>query len=98
MSKSLGNYIGVTEAPDAMYAKLMSISDELMWRYYTLLTDLSPDGIEEEQAAGRPDGLEDGARAPDRGGLPRRRGGARRRRPSGAACTRSARRRATCAW
>jgi tyrosyl-tRNA synthetase len=54
MSKSLGNYIGVTEPPDVMYAKLMSISDELMWRYYTLLTDLSPDEIESEKAAGRP--------------------------------------------
>jgi tyrosyl-tRNA synthetase len=54
MSKSLGNYIGVTEPPDAMYAKLMSISDELMWRYYTLLTDLSPGEIEAEKAAGRP--------------------------------------------
>ena len=54
MSKSLGNYIGVTEAPDPMYAKLMSISDDLMWRYYTLLTDLSPEGIEEERSAGRP--------------------------------------------
>jgi tyrosyl-tRNA synthetase len=54
MSKSLGNYIGVTEAPEAMYAKLMSISDELMWRYYTLLTDLAPDAIEAEKAAGRP--------------------------------------------
>lgn len=54
MSKSLGNYIGVTEAPDVMYAKLMSISDDLMWRYYALLTDLSPDGIEKEKAAGRP--------------------------------------------
>jgi len=54
MSKSLGNYIGVTEPPDAMYAKLMSISDELMWRYYTLLTDLPPAAIEEEKAASRP--------------------------------------------
>jgi tyrosyl-tRNA synthetase len=54
MSKSLGNYVGVTEAPDAMFAKLMSISDELMWRYYTLLTDLSPGEIEAERAAGRP--------------------------------------------
>jgi tyrosyl-tRNA synthetase len=54
MSKSLGNYIGVTEAPDAMYAKLMGISDELMWRYYGLLTDLSPGAIEEEKAASRP--------------------------------------------
>jgi len=40
MSKSLGNYIGVTEPAGVMYAKLMSISDELMWRYYALLTDL----------------------------------------------------------
>jgi tyrosyl-tRNA synthetase len=54
MSKSLGNYIGVTEAPDVMFAKLMSVSDELMWRYYTLLTDLSPDEIEAEKAEGRP--------------------------------------------
>jgi len=54
MSKSLGNYIGVTEPPDAMYAKLMSISDELMWRYYTLLTDLPPGAIEAERAASRP--------------------------------------------
>ena len=37
-----------------MYAKLMSISDELMWRYYTLLTDLSPDEIEGEKVAARP--------------------------------------------
>jgi tyrosyl-tRNA synthetase len=54
MSKSLGNYIGVTEAPEAMFAKVMSISDELMWRYYTLLTDLSPDQVDAERAAGRP--------------------------------------------
>jgi tyrosyl-tRNA synthetase len=54
MSKSLGNYIGVTEPPESMFAKLMSVSDDLMWRYYTLLTDLSPDDIEAEKAAGRP--------------------------------------------
>jgi len=54
MSKSLGNTIGVTEPPEAMYAKLMSISDELMWRYYTLLTDLAPDAIEGEKQASRP--------------------------------------------
>jgi tyrosyl-tRNA synthetase len=54
MSKSLGNYIGVTEPPDAMYAKLMSISDELMWRYFTLLTDLAPGAIDEEKKASRP--------------------------------------------
>ena len=41
MSKSLGNYVGVTEAPDEMFGKLMSVSDDLMWRYYLLLTDLS---------------------------------------------------------
>jgi tyrosyl-tRNA synthetase len=54
MSKSLGNYIGVTEPADVMFAKLMSISDELMWRYYALLTDLLPAEIESEKAAGRP--------------------------------------------
>jgi len=41
MSKSLGNYVGITEAPQEMFGKIMSISDELMWRYYELLTDLS---------------------------------------------------------
>jgi len=39
MSKSLGNYVGITEAPGEMFGKLMSISDELMWPYYELLTD-----------------------------------------------------------
>jgi len=46
MSKSLGNYVGVTEPADEMFGKLMSASDELMWRYYLLLTDLSEAGIE----------------------------------------------------
>lgn len=41
MSKSLGNYIGITEPPEVMFAKVMSISDELMFRYYELLTDVS---------------------------------------------------------
>jgi tyrosyl-tRNA synthetase len=54
MSKSLGNYIGVNEPPGTMYAKVMSISDELMWRYYTLLTDLGPDDIDAERSQGRP--------------------------------------------
>jgi tyrosyl-tRNA synthetase len=54
MSKSLGNYIGVSEPPGVMYAKVMSISDELMWRYYTLLTDLAPDEIVAERSEGRP--------------------------------------------
>src|ERR1051325_6509684 len=39
MSKSLGNYIGITEPPEVMFSKVMRISDELMWRYYLLLTD-----------------------------------------------------------
>ena len=38
MSKSLGNYIGITEAPESMFGKIMSISDDLMWRYYELLS------------------------------------------------------------
>ena len=38
MSKSLGNYIGITEAPNDMFGKLMSISDDLMWRYFELLS------------------------------------------------------------
>ena len=38
MSKSKGNYVGITERPDDMFGKLMSISDELMWRYYLLLS------------------------------------------------------------
>lgn len=38
MSKSLGNYVGITDAPDEMFGKLMSISDELMWRYFDLLS------------------------------------------------------------
>jgi tyrosyl-tRNA synthetase len=42
MSKSLGNYVGITEAPGEMFGKLMSISDQLMWSYYELLTDFSP--------------------------------------------------------
>ena len=45
MSKSLGNYVGVMEAPEEMFGKLMSVSDDLMWKYYTLLTDLGPADI-----------------------------------------------------
>src|SRR5207344_1012937 len=41
MSKSKGNYIGITEPPKVMFRKVMGISDELMWRYWELLTDLS---------------------------------------------------------
>ncbi len=46
MSKSLGNYVGITEPPEVMFAKLMSISDTLMPIYYELLTDLSVPEIE----------------------------------------------------
>jgi tyrosyl-tRNA synthetase len=59
MSKSLGNYVGVTEAPGEMFGKLMSISDELMWRYYLLLTDLS-----EAAVAGLKAEVQSGARHP----------------------------------
>ena len=45
MSKSLGNYVGITDEPNDMYGKIMSISDELMWRYYELLSDRSIDEI-----------------------------------------------------
>ncbi len=46
MSKSYGNYVGINEAPVEMFGKLMSISDEMMWRYYELLTDVALDEIE----------------------------------------------------
>ena len=46
MSKSLGNYIGVTEPPEVMYRKVMQISDKLMYRYYELLTDMGLDEIQ----------------------------------------------------
>ena len=45
MSKSLGNYIGITEAPNEIFGKIMSIPDDLMWTYYELLTDLSPEQV-----------------------------------------------------
>lgn len=46
MSKSLGNYVGISESPKDMFGKLMSITDELMFRYYTLLSDMSLKDIE----------------------------------------------------
>jgi tyrosyl-tRNA synthetase len=55
MSKSLGNYVGITEAPDEMFGKLMSIPDELMWPYYELLTDRRPEeiaGLKQQVASG----------------------------------------------
>jgi tyrosyl-tRNA synthetase len=56
MSKSLGNYVGVTDASDEMFGKLMSVSDTLMWKYYRLLTDRTSqqvDALEADVAAGR---------------------------------------------
>jgi len=50
MSKSLNNAIGIHETPTEMYGKLMSISDELMWKYWTLLTDLRQSEITQMQA------------------------------------------------
>lgn len=47
MSKSLGNYIGITDSPTEMFGKIMSISDELMWRYYDLLSFRPVDEIAE---------------------------------------------------
>ncbi len=50
MSKSLGNYVGVDEAPDSMFGKLMSISDELMWNYFELLSFRPMSEIEQLKA------------------------------------------------
>jgi tyrosyl-tRNA synthetase len=46
MSKSLGNYVGITESPDAMYGKIMSISDDMMRSYFELATDVSMDEVD----------------------------------------------------
>jgi tyrosyl-tRNA synthetase len=50
MSKSLGNAIGINEPPNEMYGKLMSINDELMWRYWVLLTDLRQSEVDAMEA------------------------------------------------
>ena len=50
MSKSLGNYIGINEAPEEMFGKIMSISDDLMWRYYELLSDRNLADIHENRS------------------------------------------------
>jgi len=59
MSKSLGNYVGIEEPPGEMYGKLMSVSDELMWRYYELLSDRDMSEISELKAR-----VEDGREHP----------------------------------
>jgi tyrosyl-tRNA synthetase len=56
MSKSLGNYVGITEAPGEIFGKMMSIPDELMWSYYELVTDRTPQEIaalKQEVASGK---------------------------------------------
>ena len=80
MSKSYGNYIGITEAPQEMFGKVMSISDELMWRYYELVTDVSMAEIErmKQQVAerrGASHEAEAGAGQAHRRRLPLARGG-----------------------
>jgi tyrosyl-tRNA synthetase len=59
MSKSLGNYIGINEPPSEIFGKVMSISDDLMWRYHELLTDLTVDQIADLRR-----GAENGKRNP----------------------------------
>ena len=72
MSKSLGNYVGVDRgARGDVRASSCRISDELMWRYYTLLTDLSPGEIEAEKAAARPMASKMALGAAHRRGFPR---------------------------
>ena len=83
MSKSLGNYIGIAEAPDEMFGKLMSVSDDLMWRYFDLLS-FRRDGRHRAAEGGggrRPQSprREVRARDGDRRSLPRAGSGARAR-------------------
>src|SRR5581483_6487131 len=61
MSKSKGNYIGIAEPPKVMFRKVMQISDDLMYRYYELLTDIQLEEISrlrEDVAAGRQNPME----------------------------------------
>ena len=57
MSKSLGNYIGINEPPQEIFGKVMSISDEMMWRYYELCTDLTPVEIESKKSTAQRNSL-----------------------------------------
>jgi tyrosyl-tRNA synthetase len=59
MSKSLGNYVGISEAPSDMFGKLMSLSDAMMWPYFDLVTDRTP-----EQIAVLADEVKSGAKHP----------------------------------
>ena len=71
MSKSLGNYIGIADPPAEMFGKLMSVSDDLMWRYFELLSFRSA------QRAGRLAGRAGGGAQPARHQVPARRGDGR---------------------
>ena len=94
MSKSLGNYVGVTEPPGEMFGKLMSISDTLMWRYYLLLTD-SVDGDIADLRARVEAGTLHPKQVKDRSGASRRRATSTGRKPqlrprrSSTVCTRA---------
>jgi tyrosyl-tRNA synthetase len=59
MSKSLGNYVGISETPSEMFGKLMSLSDAMMWPYFDLVTDRTP-----EQIAALADEVKSGAKHP----------------------------------
>ena len=59
MSKSLGNYVGISESPSDMFGKLMSLSDDMMWPYFDLVTDRTP-----EQIAALADEVKSGAKHP----------------------------------
>ena len=59
MSKSLGNYVGITEPPDAIFGKMMSVPDDLMLKYYELLSDISVRELERLK-----EGIADGTRHP----------------------------------
>ena len=100
MSKSLDNYIGITEPPNEIFGKLMSISDELMWRYYELLSFRSGGRDREAEARMRrrpqPARRQGGARAGDRRALPFAGGGGRARSPNSRRASGRARCRRTC--
>jgi tyrosyl-tRNA synthetase len=53
MSKSLNNYVGINEEPGSIFGKLMSISDDLMWKYYELLTDIDYESIKKDVISGK---------------------------------------------
>ena len=83
MSKSLNNAIGINEPPAEMYGKLMSISDELMWKYWVFLTDLRQSEVDALQARSgggfcSSDGREEAAGADDYGWISWRGSGAAR--------------------